>query len=57
MFSVAFSSGQLGPLIREFGLSTAAISAADKGNLQAFVQVGIQFYSSLKCLLENYVSV
>eukprot|EP00088_Acartia_fossae_P027829 TRINITY_DN2859_c0_g1_i1.p1 TRINITY_DN2859_c0_g1~~TRINITY_DN2859_c0_g1_i1.p1 ORF type:complete len:424 (-),score=188.89 TRINITY_DN2859_c0_g1_i1:279-1550(-) len=39
MFSVAFNSGQLGPLVREFGLSEAAIAAAEKGNMQAFVQV------------------
>jgi 26S proteasome regulatory subunit N13 len=38
MFSMAFNSGQLGPLVREFGLSDSAIAAADKGNMQAFVQ-------------------
>ena len=43
MFSMAFNSGQLGPLVREFGLSEAAIAAADKGNMQAFVQV---YYTS-----------
>ncbi len=39
MFSMAFNSGQLGPLVREFGLTEAAIAAADKGNMQDFVQV------------------
>jgi len=38
MFSMAFNSGQLGPLVREFGLTEAAIAAADKGNMQDFVQ-------------------
>ena len=42
MFSVAFNSGQLGPLVREFGLSEAAIAAAEKGNMQAFVQVSVK---------------
>merc|ERR1719278_543887 len=38
MFCVALSSGQLGPLIREFGLGEEAAGAADKGDMEAFVK-------------------
>jgi len=38
MFSMALSSGQLGPLIREFGLGDEAAAAAAQGNMEAFVK-------------------
>ena len=38
MFSMALSSGQLGPLVREFGLGDAAAAAASQGDMLAFVQ-------------------
>jgi len=38
MFSMALQSGQLGPLVREFGLGEAAGAAADKGDLLVFFQ-------------------
>jgi len=38
MFCMALSSGQLGPLIREFGLGEEAGGAADKGDMEAFVK-------------------
>eukprot|EP00088_Acartia_fossae_P018640 TRINITY_DN20763_c0_g1_i1.p1 TRINITY_DN20763_c0_g1~~TRINITY_DN20763_c0_g1_i1.p1 ORF type:complete len:361 (-),score=137.53 TRINITY_DN20763_c0_g1_i1:99-1181(-) len=38
MFSMALSSGQLGPLIREFGLGEDAANAAAQGNMEAFVK-------------------
>merc|ERR1719312_2076213 len=38
MFSMALSSGQLGPLVREFGLGEEAATAAAKGDMGAFVQ-------------------
>ena len=36
LFSSAFQSGQLAPLIREFKLGDEAIAAATAGNLEAF---------------------
>eukprot|EP00092_Neocalanus_flemingeri_P001767 GFUD01001885.1.p1 GENE.GFUD01001885.1~~GFUD01001885.1.p1 ORF type:complete len:393 (-),score=182.01 GFUD01001885.1:175-1353(-) len=38
MFSIALSSGQLGPLVREFGLGEDAATAAAKGDMGAFVK-------------------
>jgi len=38
MFSMALSSGQLGPLVREFGLGEDAAAAAAKGDMGAFVK-------------------
>ena len=38
MFSMALSSGQLGPLIREFGLGEEAANAAAQGDMEAFVK-------------------
>jgi len=38
MFSMALQSGQLGPLVREFGLGEAATTAANQGDMLAFVQ-------------------
>merc|ERR1712241_320817 len=38
MFSMALSSGQLGPLVREFGLGEEAAAAAAKGDMGAFVE-------------------
>merc|ERR1712179_564622 len=37
-FSMALSSGQLGPLVREFGLGEEAATAAAKGDMGAFVK-------------------
>merc|ERR1711894_342810 len=38
MFSTGLQTGQLAPLIREFNLGDAAIEAATKGDMEAFVQ-------------------
>jgi len=38
MFSSGLQSGQLGPLIREFGLGDAAVAAATAGNMESFVK-------------------
>merc|ERR1719397_347142 len=38
MFSMALSSGQLGPLVREFGLGDEAAAAAAQGDMEAFVK-------------------
>jgi len=38
MFSMALSSGQLGPLIKEFGLGDGAAAAAAQGDMEAFVK-------------------
>lgn len=37
-FCMAFQSGQLGPLMSQFGLSQACVEAANVGNLEAFVR-------------------
>lgn len=37
-FCAAFQSGQLGPLMSQFGLSSACITAANDGNLEEFVR-------------------
>lgn len=37
-FCVALQSGQLGPLMSQFGLSQACVDAASLGNLEAFVR-------------------
>ncbi|XP_029467617.1 proteasomal ubiquitin receptor ADRM1 [Rhinatrema bivittatum] len=36
MFSAALASGQLGPLMSQFGLPTEAVDAANKGDVEAF---------------------
>lgn len=36
MFSSALSSGQLGPVISQFGLGSEATAAANRGDMQAF---------------------
>merc|ERR1712111_212818 len=38
MFSSGLQTGQLAPLIREFNLGDAATTAAEKGDLEAFVK-------------------
>jgi hypothetical protein len=38
LFSTAFQSGQLAPLIREFALGDEAVEAAANGDLEAFVK-------------------
>ena len=38
VFSMALSSGQLGPLIKEFGLGDEAAAAAAQGDMEAFVK-------------------
>merc|ERR1711974_417446 len=38
LFSSGLQSGQLGPLIREFGLGDAAVAAASGGNMEAFIK-------------------
>merc|ERR1712080_70235 len=38
MFSTGLQTGQLAPLIREFNLGDAAIDAATKGDMEAFVK-------------------
>ncbi|XP_023342375.1 proteasomal ubiquitin receptor ADRM1 [Eurytemora carolleeae] len=38
MFSMALQSGQLGPLVREFGLGDLAAAAAAQGDMLSFVQ-------------------
>ncbi|XP_077990216.1 proteasomal ubiquitin receptor ADRM1-like [Glandiceps talaboti] len=38
MFGAALQSGQLGPLMNQFGLSQEAVDAASKGDLEAFVR-------------------
>ncbi|MBN3273637.1 ADRM1 protein, partial [Polyodon spathula] len=38
MFSVALASGQLGPLMSQFGLPVEAIDAANKGDVEAFAK-------------------
>jgi len=38
VFSGALQSGQLGPLIRQFGLSAACVTTAEQGDLEAFVK-------------------
>ncbi|KAF6024322.1 ADRM1 [Bugula neritina] len=37
-FSSALTSGQLGPVLAQFGLSEAAVAAANQGDIQAFVK-------------------
>ncbi|XP_016085488.1 proteasomal ubiquitin receptor ADRM1-like [Sinocyclocheilus grahami] len=38
MFSSALASGQLGPLMNQFGLPTEAVEAANKGDVEAFAK-------------------
>ncbi|MBN3325129.1 ADM1B protein, partial [Atractosteus spatula] len=38
MFSSALASGQLGPLMSQFGLPTEAVDAANKGDVEAFAK-------------------
>jgi len=37
VFSAALQSGQLGPLIQQFGLGIEAVEAAQKGDMEAFI--------------------
>ncbi|XP_053308879.1 proteasomal ubiquitin receptor ADRM1 [Spea bombifrons] len=47
MFSAALSSGQLGPLMSQFGLPAEAVEAANKGDIEAFAKA-MQSTSSQK---------
>merc|ERR1712083_817297 len=38
MFSMALQSGQIAPLVREFGLGDEAVAAATQGDMGAFVK-------------------
>ncbi|XP_054707205.1 proteasomal ubiquitin receptor ADRM1-like [Uloborus diversus] len=38
MFSAALQSGQLGPLMQQFGMASEVVAAANSGDLEAFVQ-------------------
>ncbi|XP_039529350.1 proteasomal ubiquitin receptor ADRM1-like [Pimephales promelas] len=38
MFSSALASGQLGPLMNQFGLPSEAVDAANKGDVEAFAK-------------------
>uniref|UniRef100_A0A4W5KRA7 ADRM1 26S proteasome ubiquitin receptor n=1 Tax=Hucho hucho TaxID=62062 RepID=A0A4W5KRA7_9TELE len=38
LFSSALASGQLGPLMNQFGLPTEAVDAANKGDIEAFAK-------------------
>ncbi|RXM91693.1 Proteasomal ubiquitin receptor ADRM1 [Acipenser ruthenus] len=38
MFSAALASGQLGPLMSQFGLPAEAVDAANKGDVEAFAK-------------------
>merc|ERR1719370_1758407 len=38
LFSSGLQSGQLGPLINEFGLGDAAVAAATAGNMESFIK-------------------
>ncbi|XP_029574853.1 proteasomal ubiquitin receptor ADRM1 isoform X1 [Salmo trutta] len=38
LFSSALASGQLGPLMNQFGLPTEAVDATDKGDIEAFAK-------------------
>ena len=43
-FSVALQTGQLGPVLAQFGLPEEAITAAGQGDLQAFAQAMEKHY-------------
>ncbi|XP_053562975.1 proteasomal ubiquitin receptor ADRM1 [Bombina bombina] len=47
MFSAALASGQLGPLMSQFGLPAEAVDAANKGDIEAFAKA-MQSTSSQK---------
>eukprot|EP00063_Salmo_salar_P027326 XP_014002161.1 PREDICTED: proteasomal ubiquitin receptor ADRM1-like isoform X2 [Salmo salar] len=38
LFSSALASGQLGPLMNQFGLPTEAVDATNKGDIEAFAK-------------------
>ncbi|XP_015916030.1 proteasomal ubiquitin receptor ADRM1-A isoform X2 [Parasteatoda tepidariorum] len=38
MFSAALQSGQLGPLMQQFGMTTEVVAAANSGDMEAFVK-------------------
>ena len=38
MFSAALESGQLGPLVQQFGMNSEAVAAANAGNMEEFVK-------------------
>lgn len=44
LFSVALQSGQLGPVLAQFGLPEEAITAANQGDLQTFAQAMEKHY-------------
>ncbi len=44
LFSVALQTGQLGPVLAQFGLPEEAIKAASEGDLQAFAQAMEKHY-------------
>lgn len=37
VFSAALESGQLGPLIQQFGLGAEAVEAAQRGDMEGFI--------------------
>ena len=41
MFSHALQSGQLGPLVKQFGLGDDAVLAAAAADMEAFVKVRV----------------
>jgi len=43
-FSVALQTGQLGPVLAQFGLPEDAITAANEGDIQAFAQAMEKHY-------------
>ncbi len=44
LFSVALQTGELGPVLAQFGLPEEAITAANQGDLQAFAQAMEKHY-------------
>lgn len=42
--SVALQTGQLGPVLAQFGLPAEAVAAANQGDLQAFAQAMEKHY-------------
>ena len=48
MFSIALQTGQLGPVLAQFGLPEEAITAANEGDLQAFAQAMEKHYKKAK---------
>ncbi len=44
-FSVALQTGQLGPVLAQFGLPEEAITAANEGDIQAFAEAMEKYYN------------